>query len=359
VGVLRYSYDNGASAGPVGNSAAFVYANGTVKYLGTLLGGYAQANAINGAGTIVGASDGRAFIYSGGAMADLNAQVQGLPTTLVEAAALNSLGQIVANGSNGHSYLLNPTPLAYLHNAGLVSLALSAGTLAPPFTNSTKTYAASVLDSTSSLTVAPILAAPTATVTVNGTMVSSTTGIVVPLALGDNLFQIVVTASDGTTHDIYTVTIRRQSAAEAAWRQQYFGYTSNVGDAAWSANPAKDGVSNLQKFAFGLNPSASGTSPLQYGGAFANATLVSPGMPITVKQGGDIRMVFMRRADYVTTHLTYKILFSTNLNTPLIASTEEPVVLASNGIYEIVSVAYPQSALAGGMGFSTVQIVAP
>lgn len=46
-----------------------------------------------------------------------------------------------------------------------------------------------------------------------------------------------------------------------SWRQQYFGSTLNSGDAADSANPSKDGVPNLLKFATGQDPTTSDKMP--------------------------------------------------------------------------------------------------
>ncbi|HEY2341771.1 MAG TPA: hypothetical protein VGH90_02020, partial [Chthoniobacteraceae bacterium] len=42
--------------------------------------------------------------------------------------------------------------------------------------------------------------------------------------------------------------------AVANWRQQYFGTTANAGAAADAANPTGDGISNLLKYALGLDP---------------------------------------------------------------------------------------------------------
>jgi probable HAF family extracellular repeat protein len=97
---------------------AFLYSNGHMTDLGTLSGGhFSQGFGINDAGQVVGESDevgasgDHAFLYSNGHMTDLNSLVEpGLGTTLIEAQGINDKGQIVANGSNDHAYLLTPTP---------------------------------------------------------------------------------------------------------------------------------------------------------------------------------------------------------------------------------------------------------
>jgi len=108
-----------------GNNHAFSYNNGTMTDLGTLPGwSNSVATGINNAGTIVGYvstnsslganTNNHAFIYGNGSMSDLNSDLlHGIGTTLTGAAAVNDLGQIVAEGSNGHAYLLTQIPIYY------------------------------------------------------------------------------------------------------------------------------------------------------------------------------------------------------------------------------------------------------
>jgi probable HAF family extracellular repeat protein len=105
-------------AGKDGSSThAFLFTGGHLRDLGTLPGRPGStARGINEAGTVVGASGGRAFVYSNGKMTDLNALLapaarkSGL--VLTGAVAVNNKGQIAVNGVlNGHThaYLLTPT----------------------------------------------------------------------------------------------------------------------------------------------------------------------------------------------------------------------------------------------------------
>lgn len=96
-------------------SHAFLYSSGQMIDLGTLGGTNSQADGIGNSGQIAGwtntESGGQvAFLYANGIMTDLNTLVA-LPqgTSLLEATAINDLGQIVANGSDGHGYLLTPS----------------------------------------------------------------------------------------------------------------------------------------------------------------------------------------------------------------------------------------------------------
>ncbi|HYF37818.1 MAG TPA: choice-of-anchor D domain-containing protein, partial [Prosthecobacter sp.] len=102
-------------------------------------------------------------------------------------------------------------------NANLSGLALSSGTLSPTFASGTTSYAASVANAISSLTVTPTVTDANATITVNGTGVSS--GVAsgaMALAIGANTITTVVTAQDGTTTKTYTVTVTRAGAPEMA-----------------------------------------------------------------------------------------------------------------------------------------------
>jgi probable HAF family extracellular repeat protein len=93
-----------------GHSHAFLYTGGRVIDLGTLGGNYSFGWAINNAGVVVGSStsassvDSFAFVYSDGAMWDLNTLIKpSLGVTLQNATGINDAGQIVAG-----SYLLTP-----------------------------------------------------------------------------------------------------------------------------------------------------------------------------------------------------------------------------------------------------------
>jgi probable HAF family extracellular repeat protein len=84
--------------------------------LGSLrISDYCYALGINNNGQVVGFSGGSAFLYSGGAMIDLNTLI---PTnsgwTLEEATGINDSGQICGYGRNpsgqDDAFLLTPVP---------------------------------------------------------------------------------------------------------------------------------------------------------------------------------------------------------------------------------------------------------
>ena len=71
-------------------------------------------------------------------------------------------------------------------------------------------------------------------------------------------FTLQLTANDGaiTTWATTTVSITAPPGMDT-WRQLYFGTTDATGIRADSANPMGDGLSNLLKYALGLNPNTS------------------------------------------------------------------------------------------------------
>jgi probable HAF family extracellular repeat protein len=115
---------------------AFRYSNGTMVNLGGLGGTWSAALGINTAGQVVGWSttaggSNHAFLYTGGQMVDLNTLLHpGSGFTLTSASGINDKGQIAAQGSNGHGYLLTPESVAATPEpGGLTLLALGAAGL--------------------------------------------------------------------------------------------------------------------------------------------------------------------------------------------------------------------------------------
>ncbi|CAH1198772.1 hypothetical protein PAECIP111893_01097 [Paenibacillus plantiphilus] len=145
--------------------------------------------------------------------------------------------------------------LAASNNANLQSLTLSGGAaLSPSFSASTLGYTSSVSYSVNSLSVMPTVVDATATVTVavnGGTPEAVASGVAssaLPLNVGVNTIEVVVTAQDGTTIQIYTVDVTRQPNTDASlsglslsggavlspsFSAGTFGYTSSV---AYSEN---------------------------------------------------------------------------------------------------------------------------
>jgi gliding motility-associated-like protein len=100
--------------------------------------------------------------------------------------------------------------------ADLSTLVGRIGTIAPAFDRNTLNYNVTVANNILSYFVTPTLFDPTSTMTVNGKVVKS--GVRAPevnLVVGANVFNIVVTASDGVTSKNYKVTVTRLPSSNA------------------------------------------------------------------------------------------------------------------------------------------------
>ena len=100
-------------------------------------------------------------------------------------------------------------------DAALSGLDISGGSLSPGFGSGTRDYTASVLNSVKSVTVTPEARENSATVTVNGSTVTSGSDRRVSLVVGSNVITIEVRAQDGTTIRIYRVTVTRAADSNA------------------------------------------------------------------------------------------------------------------------------------------------
>jgi len=120
----------------------------------------------------------------------------------------------IGSGSGGFS-----------QDSTLTDLALSAGTLAPPFDPNTAAYTATVPFLTPTTTVTATPADPTATVTVNGGFQTTP----VNLAEGDNTINVQVTTVGGS-FKVYTVTVTRQSVASFAEKAYVKALNTDAGD---------------------------------------------------------------------------------------------------------------------------------
>jgi len=118
------------------------------------------------------------------------------------------------DGVTVKTYTLTVTRAGALsNNADLASLVPSAGTLAPSFASGTLNYTTTVAKSALYYTLTPTVAQAGATVTVNGTAVTSGSASGhIPLSVGsNNVITIAVIAPAGGSPQIYTITVTRAS----------------------------------------------------------------------------------------------------------------------------------------------------
>jgi gliding motility-associated-like protein len=161
--------------------------------------------------------------YSGFVNGDTNASLTTQPTISTTAALSSALGTypITVSGAVSSKYSITyvqgTMTITASTNANLANLGISAGILSPVFAQATTSYTASVANSVNSLSVIPTTADPGATVTVNGILVSSGAASGnIPLTVGANTINTVVTAQDGVTTNTYTVIITRAPSSNAS-----------------------------------------------------------------------------------------------------------------------------------------------
>ncbi|ASU32658.1 cadherin-like beta sandwich domain-containing protein [Mucilaginibacter xinganensis] len=130
------------------------------------------------------------------------------------AAGANVITVVVTaqDGATVKNYIITATR-ATSSIATLANLITNAGALNPVFATLTTAYTLRVPNATTSIKLTPTATAGDAAIKVNGTTTASgVASASVPLSVGDNVINTVVTASDGTTVKTYTLTVTRSAA---------------------------------------------------------------------------------------------------------------------------------------------------
>ena len=174
--------------------------------------------------------------------------------------------------------------------------------------------------------------------------VSALSGTSVPVGSGSVSFTVTFTpAATGPR----SATLQIASNVTGA-KNPFDIALTGTGQTLFQAWAAANGVptdnANLLLFAFGMTPGGGGGA-LQYAGTLAGGgTITATGLPVTwvesIANGADFRALFVRRVDSVAAGLTYTPQFSADMSTWQ-NSAAVPVVLAADGVNQIVSVPYP------------------
>lgn len=124
------------------------------------------------------------------------------------------------------------------------------------------------------------------------------------------------------------------------WRLTNFGSIDNTGSGSDTADPDGDGLTNLQEFAYGLNPGTSSNNAL----VLTGGTLITRGTQIPRVEvqtfGVNYQAAYCRNMDAASAGYTYTVQFSGDLNT-WFNSTATPTVQATDGNVQAVTVPYP------------------
>jgi hypothetical protein len=184
------------------------FSSGTTNYTASL------ANSIPTVRVTPYASDANATIKVNGASV-----ASGTQSSAISLSVGNNVLTITVLAENGlatQTYTLAVNRAAS-SNADLAGLSFSGTALSPSFSSGTTSYTATVANSVTSITATPTVADPSATVTVNGTSVTSGSASgAITLAVGANTVTTVVLAADGVTTRIYTTTVTRSGPLPAS-----------------------------------------------------------------------------------------------------------------------------------------------
>ena len=181
--------------------------------------------------------------------------------------------------------------------------------------------------------------------------------------LDDNLIERTETVSLALTPGVYTIGVASNAAVfitdnDVEVLSPYNGWSDSVfskpfTDRTLDGDPDGDSVVNLLEFAFGTDPTASGSASLAF---VMGGEVIAPGMPMTMNmaapaQAGDMRAVFIRRKDYMAAGLNYTVVFSADMSlwTPS-NSTPQVLTAASSVGIEAVAVPFPSTVPVTGGG---------
>jgi len=186
------------------------------------------------------------------------------------AVGINTI-TVLATAQDGTTTKTYTVTITRAADATLSALGISNGTLSPSFDSNTTNYTANVGSSISSVTLSPGVTDPNATVTVNGSPVTSgNTSNPVNLVVGSNTIITVVTGQDGITKKTYALTITRQPAVDAT--------LASLGVSNGALSPSFDG--STTSYSVGVDNSVA-TFSLTPAVNDANATVTVNGLPVS------------------------------------------------------------------------------
>jgi formylglycine-generating enzyme required for sulfatase activity len=131
------------------------------------------------------------------------------------------------DGTTTKTYTITVSRAALSTNANLSGLTISSGSLSPSFSSNMTAYTANLDNTVATITVTPTASDGTATITLNGSSITSGSARTVTLDIGSNQIPIVVTAQDGVTTKPYSITVTRASASVTPWTEA-FGSGTNT-----------------------------------------------------------------------------------------------------------------------------------
>ncbi len=179
-----------------------VFSSGTLSYTGTVPNLTASLTATATLDDITASMTIKAATVTTG--------VASAPIPLIVGSNLIDVVVTAQNGINTKTYQVTLTrqPSAI---ADLSAYVISSGVLSPVFNSATIAYADTVANAISTITITPTVSQANATVKIAGTAVASgTASAAIPVSVGENTIETIVTAQDGTTTKTYTTKVIRK-----------------------------------------------------------------------------------------------------------------------------------------------------
>ncbi|MBI1194477.1 MAG: hypothetical protein GC138_01340 [Gammaproteobacteria bacterium] len=234
-------------------------------------------------------------------------------------------------------------------DATLSALALSSGTLSPAFSPGQTAYSVAVPSGTSSIQVTATTTSNAATMTVNGVpTLSGSASAAIPLTLGANNVDVVVTAQDGVTTKTYTITAIRGSidatlsalslssgSLSPAFASAQTGYSASVAS----------GIASIQVTA----TTSSGAATMTVNGAPATSGAASSAIPLSL---GTNNISIVVTAEDGTTTKTYSV----TVTRGSIDASLSALTLSSGTLGPVFSPSQTSYSATLGSGASSIQV---
>jgi len=176
--------------------------------------------------------------------------------------------------------------------------------------------------------------------TLSGTAPNITYTPPAPPAVGAHDVAVIFSPLDTDNYHSVTGTV---SVTVIGGSSTYEGWAAEYPDHDLSdpyADSDGDGISNLQEYAFGLDPTTPSAGVISH----ADGVVTGRGTPTTnvinITDGVDFRAVFGRRKDYLAAGLVYQVQFSADL-AAWVTSSATPTVVASDAEVDAITVPYP------------------
>ena len=258
-GTTLYAGGDFATAGGVANTTCIAQWNGSAwSSLGTGMDGAVSALAVSGSTLYVGGS----FTAAGGTAANYIAQWSGTAWSPMGSGMDGDVYALAAIGSNlyiGGSFAQvgSATVSPYIVKAALAPPIVTANTTNLSTNASSIVITGTGFDPQAGNNSVVFNDGATGTVTTATATSLTVTFSTHPTSAG-TLTAIV--ATDGYTSGS-AVQVATVLTWAASWRLRYFATTANTGNAADTAMPQNDGITNLMKFATGMDPTKPGTMP--------------------------------------------------------------------------------------------------